>query len=120
MPFKMHEIIIVSRKKIIKKKHVCLSYPKFSDPLPEIHLFFIWPYSGMMGNQFGMNLANQAMNMGMNQGNMGMMGNMQRMSPGGQGGGQFNDGGMRPGLGGGEEGARKRRNRKKNKGGAMG
>ena len=27
----------------------------------------------MMGNQFGMNLANQAMNMGMNQGNMGRM-----------------------------------------------
>ena len=33
----MHKIIFFSRK-----KNVCLSYLKFSDPLPETHLFFIW------------------------------------------------------------------------------
>ena len=32
MPFKMHKIVFLSRKKI------CVS-----DPLPETHLFFIWP-----------------------------------------------------------------------------
>ena len=27
-----------------RKIYVCLPYLKFSDPLPETHLFFIWPY----------------------------------------------------------------------------
>ena len=52
LPFKMHKIIFFSRKnknkiyvptlpKIFKKKYVCLlPYLKFSDPLPETHLFF--------------------------------------------------------------------------------
>ena len=39
MPFKMHKIIFFPEKKI-----VCLPKLKFSDLLPEIHLFFfIWP-----------------------------------------------------------------------------
>ena len=38
MPFKMHKINF-SRKKIIKK-YVCLPYLKFSDLLPETHIFF--------------------------------------------------------------------------------
>ena len=29
--------------KKIKKKHLCLPYLKFSDPLPETHIFFFWP-----------------------------------------------------------------------------
>ena len=33
------------QKKKIEKKYVCLPDLKFSDPLPETHLFFIWPYS---------------------------------------------------------------------------
>ena len=37
MPFKMHKIIFF-KKKI--KKYVCLLYLKFSDLLPETHLFF--------------------------------------------------------------------------------
>ena len=41
----MHKIIFFQKKKIIKK-YVCLPYLKFSDPLPETHLFFIWPYIG--------------------------------------------------------------------------
>ena len=41
MPFKMHKIIFFSMK---KKKNVCLPYLKFAYPLPETHLFFIWPY----------------------------------------------------------------------------
>ena len=44
MPFKMLEIIYsFPEKKTIKKINVCLPYLKFSDPLPETHLFFIWP-----------------------------------------------------------------------------
>ena len=46
MPFKMHKIIFFQKKKIIRKKYVCLPYLKFSDLLPETHLiiFFIGPY----------------------------------------------------------------------------
>ena len=41
MPFKMHKIIFFfSTKKNNLKKYVCLPYLKFSDPLPETHLFF--------------------------------------------------------------------------------
>ena len=36
----MHKIIFFPEKKI---KYVCLPYPKFSDPSPETHLFFVWP-----------------------------------------------------------------------------
>ena len=36
-------IIFFSRKKMILNKCVCLPYLKFSNPLPETHLFFIWP-----------------------------------------------------------------------------
>ena len=54
MPFKMHKIIFFAKclSKCIKlyffpekkkKKYLCLPYLKFSDPLPETHLFFIWP-----------------------------------------------------------------------------
>ena len=35
----MHKIIFFSREKK-QKKNVCLPYLKFSDPLPETHLFF--------------------------------------------------------------------------------
>ena len=38
-PFKMHKMILYSRKNN-QKKYVCLLYLKFSDPLPETHLFF--------------------------------------------------------------------------------
>ena len=39
LPFKTHKIVgFFSRKKIIKKKYVCLPYLKFSNPLPETHL----------------------------------------------------------------------------------
>ena len=41
MPFKMHKIILFPDKKIIKK-YVCLPYLKFSDLLPEMHLFFLF------------------------------------------------------------------------------
>ena len=44
--FKMQAIIVSSRKKVIKKKYVCLPYLKFSDPLPETHIFFILPNQG--------------------------------------------------------------------------
>ena len=39
MPFRMHKIIFLSEKKLFKKKKMCLPYLKFSDPLPETHLF---------------------------------------------------------------------------------
>ena len=42
----MQAIIVSSRKKVIKKKYVCLPYLKFSDPLPETHIFFILPNQG--------------------------------------------------------------------------
>ena len=43
---KMHKIIIFfQKKKIIRIKYVCLPYLKFSDTLPETHLFF---YFGLM------------------------------------------------------------------------
>ena len=44
LPFKMH-IFFPERKTI---KHVC-AYPtlKFSDPLPETLIFFIWPYCSL-------------------------------------------------------------------------
>ena len=35
MPFKMHKLLFFSRK-----KYVCSPYLKFSDLLPETHLFF--------------------------------------------------------------------------------
>ena len=38
MPFKMHKITFFPEKKTIKKI-LCL---KFSDPLPETHLFFLF------------------------------------------------------------------------------
>ena len=44
MPIKMHKIIFFPEKKI-KNKYVFLPYLKFSDPLPETHIFFIWPKS---------------------------------------------------------------------------
>ena len=37
---------IFPEKKIIKKKYVCLPYLKCPDPLPETHLFSIWPKYG--------------------------------------------------------------------------
>ena len=42
MPFKMHKIMYFSRKKEIKKNKCVPTVPylKFSDPLPETHLFF--------------------------------------------------------------------------------
>ena len=40
MHFKMHKVIFFFQKKIIKTKYVCLPYLKFSDLLPETHLFF--------------------------------------------------------------------------------
>ena len=43
MPFKMNKIIFFPEKKLIIK-NVCLSYLKFSDLLPETHLYFIWPH----------------------------------------------------------------------------
>ena len=43
MPFKMHKVIFFQKKKL-NKKYVCLPYLKFSDLLPETHLYFIWPY----------------------------------------------------------------------------
>ena len=46
MPFKMHKIICI----FPGKKNVYLPYLKFSDPLPETHLFFIWPYSDDLGS----------------------------------------------------------------------
>ena len=42
LPFKMHKILFYPEKNIIKKS-ACLSYLKYSDPLPKTHLFFIWP-----------------------------------------------------------------------------
>ena len=41
MPVKIHKIIFFSRK---KNKNMCvnLGYLKFSDPLPETHLFFFY------------------------------------------------------------------------------
>ena len=39
MPFKMHKIIFIPEKKLIKK-NMCLPCLEFSDPLPETHLFF--------------------------------------------------------------------------------
>ena len=39
MPFKMHKVIFIPEKQTIKK-YVCLPYLKFSDLLPETHLFF--------------------------------------------------------------------------------
>ena len=36
------------KKKVIKKI-VCLPYLKISDPLPETHLFFIWPNGNFHG-----------------------------------------------------------------------
>ena len=38
MPFKMHNIVFFQEKK--RKKSLCLTYLKISDPLPETHLFF--------------------------------------------------------------------------------
>ena len=38
----MHKIIFFLKKKIIKKKYLCLPYLKFSDPLPDTHLFFLF------------------------------------------------------------------------------
>ena len=40
MPFKMHKIIFFPEKKI--KKCVCLPYLKFSDLLPETHIYFLF------------------------------------------------------------------------------
>ena len=40
MPLKMHEIIFFPEKN--NKKHVCLSYLKFPDLLPETHLIFLF------------------------------------------------------------------------------
>ena len=42
-PFKMHKIIFFPEKNRLKK-HVCLPYLKFSDLLPETHIFVFWPY----------------------------------------------------------------------------
>ena len=46
MPFKMHKIIFFPEKKNKKNvslpKYVSLPYPKFSDLLPETHLFFLF------------------------------------------------------------------------------
>ena len=39
MPFKLHRMYFFQKIKIIKEKYVCLPYVKFSDPLPETHLF---------------------------------------------------------------------------------
>ena len=41
MPFKMQKNHFFQEL----KKYVCLSCLKFSDQLPETHLFFIWPFS---------------------------------------------------------------------------
>ena len=38
------KIAIFFQKKKINEKIVCLPYLKFSDPLPETHLFFFWPH----------------------------------------------------------------------------
>ena len=48
MPLKMHKITFFPEKNKFKTKYVCLHYLKFSDPLPEIHLFFIWPKKGRL------------------------------------------------------------------------
>ena len=39
MPFKMYKVIFFPEKNN-EKRYVCLPYLKFSDPLPETHLFF--------------------------------------------------------------------------------
>ena len=39
----------IQKNKIMKKKYVCLPFLKFSDMLPETHLFFIWPYMNASG-----------------------------------------------------------------------
>ena len=39
-PFKMHKSILFYNKKKNRQKYVCLPYLKFSDLLPETHLFF--------------------------------------------------------------------------------
>ena len=49
MPFKMHKIILFPEKKC-KKKIVCLPYLKFSDLLPETHLFFYLASCGCLGS----------------------------------------------------------------------
>ena len=36
-----YNYIFFQKKKIIKKKYVCLPYLKFADPLPETHLFYL-------------------------------------------------------------------------------
>ena len=38
----MHKIVFFSNKKNKYKIYVCLSHLKFSDPLPETHLFFLF------------------------------------------------------------------------------
>ena len=49
LPFKMHiKLYFFFQKKIIKKKYVCLPYLKFSDSLPETHIFL-----------FGLNLSEE-------------------------------------------------------------
>ena len=47
MPFKIIELHIFS-----EKKYVCLPSLKFSDLLPETHLFFIWPYKCTMSTLY--------------------------------------------------------------------
>ena len=44
-PFKMHKIIFFQKKKTNKKRHVRLPCLKFSVPLPETPLLFVWPNS---------------------------------------------------------------------------
>ena len=47
MSFKMHKIVFFFPEKKSNKKYVCLPNLKFSDLLPETHLFFIWPSNGI-------------------------------------------------------------------------
>ena len=42
MPLKMHKIIYFFPENKIIKKYVCLPYLKFSDSVPEKHLFFFY------------------------------------------------------------------------------
>ena len=39
-PFKMHKSIIVSRKKMVPEKKICVPYLKFSDLLSKTHFLF--------------------------------------------------------------------------------
>ena len=49
MPFKKHKKKFFQEKKIIKKKrNVCLPFLNFSDPLPEMNFFLIWPNSNQI------------------------------------------------------------------------